>query len=510
MIQGSQAELAGGAVDLDGRSIDLTGFVIRHRALFVLSTIIAALMTAGGYAIAQAVPGSTTVRYRITLTFKGAAQGEYPNQTPFSPQDIIGADVLEPLWRVQGLQQRLSLEELARLITISRESREFSLLQFEYEQKLANAKLNTAERQILETEYKAKLDALAQTGFVISCGAGPLTVAEAEQLITAIPAEWARLSEASGVTAYEFPLPQSKDLRNSADVLLQNDADIVALILHAELLREYTESVSETIRKLMTVQGSELVKASRGETLLDVRQRVLALQRNLILPVYIDTMAMAQERSNSEYVSITGVRRQMLQASLSESEQRSRVLHDALGQLSSDRRESQSSESTSSEGGVLANVDGTFIDRVIDQAVKSKDVAYRRELIERVVEADLEVAEQKARVEFETWLMKAVQERRDASAQIQSSTSLTTERLVSLSQQIAELSDRTREILLGVANRNLNPASSLFKGDIAPVVVTERPLPTRNLAVAGVGLWFALLGLAALVGVAQNRRGVLA
>jgi len=204
------------------------------------------------------------------------------------------------------------------------------------------------------------------------------------------------------------------------------------------------------------------------------------------------------------------VRRQMLQASLSESEQRSRVLHDALGQLSSDRRESQSLESTSSEGGVLANVDGTFIDRVIDQAVKSKDVAYRRELIERVVEADLEVAEQKARVEFETWLMKAVQERRDASAQIQSSTSLTTERLVSLSQQIAELSDRTREILLGVANRNLNPASSLFKGDIAPVVVTERPLPTRNLAVAGVGLWFALLGLAALVGVAQNRRGVLA
>jgi len=67
-------------------------------------------------------------------------------------------------------------------------------------------------------------------------------------------------------------------------------------------------------------------------------------------------MAMAQERSNSEYVSITGVRRQMLQASLSESEQRSRVLHDALGQLSSARRESQSSESTSSEGGVLANV----------------------------------------------------------------------------------------------------------------------------------------------------------
>ena len=85
MIQGTQAGNAGGTVDSVDASIDLMGFVMRHRALFVLSTIIAALMTAGGYAIAQAVPGSTTVRYRITLTFKGAAQGEYPNQTPFSP-----------------------------------------------------------------------------------------------------------------------------------------------------------------------------------------------------------------------------------------------------------------------------------------------------------------------------------------------------------------------------------------------------------------------------------------
>lgn len=432
MIQGTQAELAGGAVDLDGRSIDLTGFVIRHRSLFISLTVIAVLASVGAFLMAQALPVSTTVSYQFTLTFKGAGQAEYPNKTPFSPQDIIGTDVLEPLWKAQELQERIELANLTRSVTISRSSRDLSMLQSEYEQKLANTKLTAAERQVLETEFKSKLDALARTGFTITCSTSQLTVAQAERLVTAIPAEWARLSEAVGVTAYKFPLPQSMALRGSAEALAKNDTDVVASILHAELLRTYVESVSETIEKLTTVQGSELIKTFGGETLLDLQQRVVALQRNLIMPVYIDTMAAAQEKSKAEFVSITGVRRQMLEAALEKSEQRSEVLHDALNRLGSDQRESRTNSLPPGEGGVLANVDGTFIDRVIEQAVKSQDVEYRRKLIERVVESDLEVVDQKARVEFEAWLIKAIEERRHALSVVQPSAASTTQRLVSL------------------------------------------------------------------------------
>jgi hypothetical protein len=154
---------------------------------------------------------------------------------------------------------------------------------------------------------------------------------------------------------------------------------------------------------------------------------------------------------------------------------------------------------------VLANVDGSFIDRVIEQAVKSRDVEYRRDLSERTVEADLDVVEQKSKVEFETWLLTTIDERRNAASVAQSSTASTTERLVSLSNQIADLADRTREILGAVSKRNLNPASVLYRGDIAPVVTTERPISTRTVAMAGVGVWFALLGLGALLGAIQDR-----
>ena len=513
MNQGTQAGNAGDGVVYDEGSIDLMGFVMRHRSLFVLSTVIAALVTVGAYAITQALPGSTVASYQVTLTFKGAAQGQYPNKSPFSPQDLIGTNVLEPIWKAQGLQKRIELADLARAVTISRSSRDLSMLQSEYGQKLANTKLTAAERQELEAEFKAKLEALAQTGFTITCAAGELSPSETERLVVAIPAEWARLSEAGGVTAYEFPLPQAKDLRTSAEALSKSDTEVSASILHAELLRDFVESVSRTIGTMMTVQGSELATASGGETLIDLRQKVLALQRNLIMPAYIDTMAAAQEKSSADFVSITGVRRRMLEAALAESEQRSEVLHDALSQLSSEQRDLRVDGGggvPSREGGVLANVDGSFIDRVIEQAVKSRDVEYRRELSERTVEADLEVVEQKARVEFETWLLKAIDERRSAATTAQPAAASTTGRLVSLSNQIADLADRTREILGAVSKRNLNPASVLYKGDIAPIVSTERVVSTRTLAVAGVGLWFALLGLSALAGAVQDRRRALA
>jgi hypothetical protein len=513
MNQGTPTGNAGDGVVYDEGSIDLMGFVMRHRSLFLLSTIIAALLTVGAYAITQALPGSVVASYQVTLAFKGAAQGLYPNKAPFSPQDLIGTNVLEPVWTAQGLKERIDLADLARAVTISRSSRDLSLLQSEYDQKLANTKLTAAERQVLEGEFRSKLDALAKSGFTITCAASQLSAGEAERLVLAIPAEWARLSEAGSVTAYGFPLPQTRELRESAANLSKSSTDAADSILHAELLRDFVEGVERTISAMMAVQGTELAMSTTGETLVDLRQRVLALQRNLIMPAYIDTMAAAQEASPTEYLAITGVRRRMLDSTLETGKKRSEVLHEALDRVSLEQREARTVQKPGypeTGSGVIANVDGTFIDRVVEQAVRSRDVEYRRELSDRCVDVDLEVVDQQARVNFETWLSETIAQRGTSTRGTPTDAAATTERLVSLSNQIADLADRTREIFVTVSKRNLNPASVLYKGDIAPIVLTEVPVSTRTLAVAGVGLWFALLGLSALAGALQDRRRALA
>ncbi|MBM4111721.1 MAG: hypothetical protein FJ254_10305 [Phycisphaerae bacterium] len=510
MNSGTQAGNPDDGVVNDVGSIDILGFAMRHRSLIVLSTIVAALTTVGAYAIAQALPGTTTARFQITLTFKGAAKGQYPNEAPFSPQDLVGGDILEPLWKAQGLEGRIELADLSRSITISRTSRDLTLLESEYEQKLANAKLTASERQALEAEFKSKLDALAKTDFTITCSTDLLTPGEAERFVVAIPAEWARRSDAAGASVYDFPLPNPKQFRAATEQSTEGGGELRELMARGERLRDFTARLVLTLDELSRVPGSELLTDSTGDTIEDLRQTVNLIQQNLMMPAYVDAMALARNSSPAEYSAVIEVRRHMVEHAKAESTQRSEVLHDAIRRLSVDqspRRTDHDGPDQQNERGIIANVDGTFIDRMIEQAVQNRDVEYRRELSVRAIAADLELADHAARVDFELWLERAVEERTEAG---KLDVAETTKRLISLSNQIADLADRTREILVAVSRRNLNPASVLYQGDIAPVVTTERPVSTRNVAFAGVGFWFVLLGLSAVAGVVQDRRRALA
>ncbi len=65
-------------------------------------------------------------------------------------------------------------------------------------------------------------------------------------------------------------------------------------------------------------------------------------------------------------------------------------------------------------------------------------------------------------------------------------------------------------ILAAVSTRNLNPASVLYEGDIAPLVNTERLISTRSVLAAGSGLWATLLGLGTVAGMMLDRYRALA
>lgn len=493
-----------------GDSVDLLGFAMRHRRLLAVATAIAACLTAGTLLLTRTLPSTPTTTYGITLTFKGAAQGEYPNKTRFSPQDIIATHLIEGLWKAQGLEESIELADLCRSITIAQSSRELSLLEADYSQKLSNSKLTATERAALEAEFRSKLASLSQSSYTITCVASGLTASQAGRLILAIPTAWASASEARGVTAYEFPLPQSADLRRSAERLASAGSDAPSAILHADMLRSFTEDVDTTIGRLMAVPGGEQTRTASGESVIDLGRRVSALQSNLIMPAYIETMAAAQERNPGEFEAITSVRRRMLEAALKTAQERATVLREALDQVTSESRIAGRDGTLSPmqpDAGIIANVDGTFIDRVIDQAVRSRDVEHRRELSNRVVEAELDVVERQARLDFEEWLMESIAKRR--SLMQSADETLVTgspNRLIQVSGEIAGLADATSEILVQVSERNLNPSSVLYRGDIAPVVSMDRPFSTGSVAAAGAGVWLVLVGVAMAFGAIDDRR----
>jgi hypothetical protein len=153
--------------------------------------------------------------------------------------------------------------------------------------------------------------------------------------------------------------------------------------------------------------------------------------------------------------------------------------------------------------GIIANIDGTFIDRVIEQAVKSRNIEYQREFTDRIVTAELDVVERKQQQEFEAWLEESVL---TAGVIDASAATATAERLADLAARLARYADRTQEILATLSARNLNPASAMFRIDQSPSVRFERMPGTREVVLGAAAAWFAGVGLVVVAGSLADRR----
>ena len=492
----------------EGASVDIVGFLQRHRRRFFMATLVVGLLTLSAVAVSRAMPPVARTAYmEITPTFPGAREGRYPNRAPFSPQDIVATSVVEPVWRAQGLEAVVSLPDLCRNLQIVRGGDELDLLRSDYQQKLSNSKLTATERSALEAEFSSKSKALSGASFEILLSAPGYSMSngQMERLLGAIPVEWARASDVAGARSYEYPLPLGKELRASA-AQLSSDSQAASSVIHAERMKSFIDALSTSIAAMSKLPGSDVVKDSRGASIVDLGQEVVSIRRNMVIPAYIDTMQEAKASDPDGYASIRSTRRKLLESELNSAKEKSRVLVEAFNDYADEtrlvRRKTDSNVDDPRQAGILANVDGTFIDRVIEQAVKSRDVEYRRELTDRRLQAELDVIDRTTTSEFETWLERTVQERpATPSAMLASG-----KRLATLTESLASFADRAHEIMTILSARNLNSTSSMYMVEMAPTVRSEAWVSLRTIALAGFAVWAAVMAVVAMWGMAFDRQ----
>jgi hypothetical protein len=488
-------------------SLDVTGFIARHARAFLLATVVVGLLTCAALALAMALPATNrTAVMNLTPTFPGAREGRYPNRAPFSPQDLVATSVVEPVWRAHGLESRIELPVLLRNLQVRAGSTDVELVLSEFQQKLSNSKLTAAERTALESELAARLRSMTSGALVLSLDVpdGGLASDEVMALLGALPVEWARASDAAGARAYDFPLPNGQELVASAKRAAgQTSAGDV--IMHAERMKEFMDALASSIREMSKLPGSDSVRDERGASVVDLGHEVTSIRRNMVIPLYIDTLEQAKARDPKGYAVIRDTRRKLLESELKDATERAKVIRSAFEDYASETRmvrtPSVPGADDSRQSGILANVDGTFIDRVIEQAVKSRDVEYRRELTDRRLQAELDVVEQTTRLEFETWLEQAVDEQSSADRQTSSS-----DRLQELTDVLAGYSARAREIMQVLAARNLNSASSMFRVDIDPYLRLERQISPRAVILAAFGTWATCCAVIAVICAARDLR----
>ena len=496
------------ADDESGGSIDLIGFLQRHRKGFVIMTVFVAFLATAAILASRALPPIDVVATMdLTPTFTGAREGRYPNKAPYSPQDIVANAVVEPIWRSQGLEASVPLAQVCRNLQVVSGGREVDQVRTEFVQKLSSSKLTAAERGALEAEFAAKMKAINAASLTISLSGldGVLSPQQMTRLLAAIPVEWARATDAMGGNAYDYPIPLGSELRTSGQALAAGGPASVAVV-HAERLKEFTDALQKSVDAMALLPGSAGVKDATGASVIDLSQELTSARRNLVIPAYLDTLAQARTNDPSGYTAIRSTRQKLLESELESAKERARVLREAFTAYADETRMTRriigAGSDDPSRAGVLANVDGTFIDRVIEQAVKSRDVEYRRELTDRSVQAELDVVSKSAESQFEAWLEQTVQERTiDAAAAAQ-----TAERLQSLTERLANYSERARAIMATLAARNLNPASAMFRIDLAPHVHYEREYGTREVVLGAAAMWFAGIGLVVMASSLTDRR----
>lgn len=491
-----------------GGSIDLLGFVQRHRRGFVAVTAVTGLLAAGAFFASRTLPPVDVVAAMdLTPTFPGAREGRYPNRAPYSPQDIVANAIVEPVWKSQGLEATVPLAQVCRNLQIVSGGREIDQVRTEFVQKLSNSKLTAAERGALEAEFAARMKAMNAASLTISLSGmdGVMSPDQMLRLLTAIPVEWARATDAVGGNAYDYPIPLGSELRASGAALSAGGAASAAVV-HAERLKDFTDALQKSIDAMALLPGSAGIKDASGGSVIDLSQELTSARRNLVIPAYLDTLAQARKNDPSGYAAIRSTRQKLLESELESAKERARVLREAFTAYADEtrltRRTFDARGDDPSRAGVLANVDGTFIDRVIEQAVKSRDVEYRRELTDRSVQAELDVVTKSAQSQFEAWLEKTVQERVIDPA----AAAGTAERLTALTERLASYSDRARFILNSLAARNLNPASAMFRIDMAPTVRYERAFGTREVVFGAAATWFVGAAAVTLLGVLSDRR----
>ena len=497
-----------GARALDaGTSIDALGFLRRHRRGLVIGTVFAGLVTVGIAAISLALPRSErTAVIDITPTFPGAAGGRYPNRTAYSAQDIIASHVLEPIWRDQHLENVVEFAELGRNLQIVAGGAELELVRSEYLQKLSNAKLTSAERITVESEYSAKLKSMKSASLTISLSAtGSMSDDQMTRFLAAIPSEWALGCDAAGTRSYDFPLPLGAELRASG-AQLSSGGSVAFAVVHAERMKEFVDSLTVAIDAMSKVSGSEGIKDSGGASIVDLGHELASVRQNLVIPAFIDALRQARTVDQGGYAAIRTARTKVLDTELQSAKERARVLREAYEAYADEtrmvRRTDASPAADSQRAALTANVDGTFIDRVIEQAVKGRDVEYRRELTDRRLQAELDVVRLSSKVEFEKWLDSTVQDDLMATSRINE----VSQRMQAITESIAKYGDRAQEIMRSLSERNLNSASTMFRVDSPPAVRSIPMIPLRSVALYGIALWAAVMALVVVRGALSDRR----
>ena len=219
------------------------------------------------------LPQQSRATVDISFLFPEASSGYYPNKLPFHPDDLLENVLLRKNFQINQVNRWMIYDDFKSSFSMRQSGQELLALGREFQGKLDDRKLTSAEKQKLEEEFRSKLVKIPNTTHQIiwnqtGRSAQLIPTAEIEKILADIPRLWAQ----------EY-VEQKKVLVNSAQV----PGKMVAssnLDESSFLLTELTNRIRALVvglNEIKRLPGVYLTSLPNGKNIADLDLKCLAL-----------------------------------------------------------------------------------------------------------------------------------------------------------------------------------------------------------------------------------------
>jgi hypothetical protein len=462
--------------------------LVGHGRLIWRGTLIMALVAmlgGGAYFFLQPTTRSAWLQFRPL--FKGADEGKYPNDLPFSPMDIVSPSVVGQVWAKNDIQKYCPGDKFLSGFAVQESSPELQFLNLQYQARLADNRLTAIDRQRLQEEYtsrRATLQPQYELLFIQPSGCAVLPQPIVFKSLVEIIETWAiDAEEKRGVMKVRVPIL-------TPAIFDQADAPSETALIRADLLRNAVARVVANITAVENLPGSELVRGSDKKiSFAEVRAELEDLMQARLNPV-VALAGGGLGRQATRWVE------QALQTATTRyraAEQRAEAYRQALREYSGIAATPKEGPGTPSERpqpsrdvqGLTTQIDSAFIDRIVQ--LSAANTTFRQEITRRAIEASFAAVEQGAVVEqyrqLLTWLGQGDRENAAADAVNQA--------LNRISTQARDATRRFNEIYSEFSRLSLSNGSALYRIEQPPQAQTIRAFGLRAFALVLAGVVIA-------------------
>lgn len=461
--------------------------VWRHRRMIGVSVLgVAVIGSVVAAALYWRTPSETVAQVEFRLVFDGADRGQYPNGTEFSRADLLATSVLSEVYRINELDQYLPFERFRDALFVMESNRTLELLDFEYQARLADARLPAVERSRIETEFREKRAAQSVPQmflrFVTSSQVGSLPRPLLEKVLNDVLVEWARqVATQKGSLRYQLDLL-------TPNVILKDTLNTQTTLIRYDLLRRHVARAMAQLGTVSALPGASTIRVGEGNfSLTDLETNLadlLEFQLNpLIRRRLIYALTPAEASLNVLYLEDRLLElRQVRETADTRRAQLQAALQTFAAESTSSRGAVASGDAS---GAVSTQLSDTFLDRLIDIAGESGAMEFRQDLTNRIITAGEEGLAVDQDIAFYQETLRLLREAMRGVRPDSLRPEDVTEAFAAIQARVIETLELTSEAYERISESTLNPRTTLYRvvGPFSVRTVAARS--AQSLATAG-------------------------